>query len=123
VEELPFNKRFFPGGESSVRGYQEGKASPLDENGNQLGAETYTQANLEFEQLLTKSWSVVTFFDVVGFALHRSDYPWDEGLYSVGGGLRWYSFLGPVRLEYGYNLNRRVHDPAGTLHFSIGFPF
>jgi hypothetical protein len=26
-------------------------------------------------------------------------------------------------LEYGYNLNRRAGDPAGTFHFSLGFPF
>jgi outer membrane protein assembly complex protein YaeT len=123
ADQLPFNKRFFPGGENSVRGYQEGEASPLDVDGKQLGAETYTQANLELEQLVTKNWSVVTFFDAVGFAQSRADYPWDEGLYSVGGGLCWRSLIGPVRLEYGYNLNRRSHDPAGTLHFSIGFPF
>lgn len=122
-DQLPFNKRFFPGGESTVRGYQEGEASPLDEFGGQLGAETYTVANLEFEQLLTKAWSVVTFFDAVGFAHDRDNYPWDEALYSVGVGLRWRSLLGPVRLEYGYNLNRRTQDPTGTLHFSIGFPF
>jgi outer membrane protein assembly complex protein YaeT len=122
-EELPFNKRFFPGGENSVRGYREGEASPLDAKGNQLGAETFTQSNIEFEQLLTKSWSVVTFFDAVGFAQFRDDYPWDEVLYSVGGGLRWRTLIGPMRLEYGYNLHRRSHDPAGTLHFSLGFPF
>jgi len=123
ADQLPFNKRFFPGGENSVRGYQEGQASPVDADGNQLGAETYTQANVEFEQLITKNWSVVTFFDAVGFAQRRAGYPWDTGLYSVGGGLRWRSFIGPVRLEYGHNLNPRRHDPAGTLHFSIGFPF
>ncbi len=122
-DQLPFNKRFFPGGENSVRGYQEGEASPLDANGRQLGAETYTQANLEFEQLITRNWSVVTFFDAVGFAQHRADYPWDTGLYSAGGGLCWRSLIGPVRLEYGHNLNPRRHDPTGTLHFSIGFPF
>ncbi len=55
--------------------------------GRQLGAETYTQANLEFEQLITRKWSVVTFFDAVGFAQHRADYTWDTGLYSAGGGL------------------------------------
>lgn len=121
--ELPFNKRFFPGGENSVRGYAEGKASPLDENGNQLGAETYTQGNAEFEQLLTKSWSVVAFFDAVGFAQNRKDYPWTEGLYSIGGGLNWRTVIGPVRLEYGYNLRRRQFDPVGTLQFSIGYPF
>jgi outer membrane protein insertion porin family len=122
-DDLPFVKRFFPGGENSVRGYQEGEASPLDEKGHQLGAETYTLGNLELEQLLTKSWSIVTFFDAVGFAQHRANYPWDVGLYSVGGGLRWHTLIGPVRLEYGYNLHRRIHDPVGTLHFSIGFPF
>jgi outer membrane protein insertion porin family len=122
-DELPFNKRFFPGGGNSVRGYQEGEASPLDADGQQLGAETYTQANLELEQLITKNWSVVAFFDAVGIAQQRADYPWDEILSSVGAGLSWRSLIGPVRLEYGYNLNRRQHDPAGTLHFSIGFPF
>ena len=96
-EQLPFNKRFFPGGENSVRGYQEGKASPLDGNGDQLGAETYTQMNLEFEQLITKSWSVVTFFDAVGFAQERADFPWDEAVYSVGGGLRWYEAVFGLR--------------------------
>jgi len=122
-EELPFNKRYFPGGENSVRGYQEGEASPLDENGNQLGAETFTQGNVEFEQLLTKSLSVVAFFDAVGIARDRADYPWDEELFSAGGGIRWRTVIGPVRLEYGRNLNPRSFDPSGTLHFSIGFPF
>lgn len=123
ADQLPFNKRFFPGGANSVRGYVEGEASPLDANGQQLGAETYTQVNLEFEQLLTKTWSVVTFLDTVGFAQSRTGYPWDEVLASVGAGLRWRSLIGPVRLEYGYNLNRRSLDPVGTLHFSVGFPF
>lgn len=122
-DQLPFNKRYFPGGANSVRGYVEGEASPLDPNGQQLGAETFTQANFELEQLLTESWSVVAFLDVVGFAQDRADYPWDQVLSSVGAGLNWRSIIGPVRLEYGYNLNRRALDPVGTLHFSVGFPF
>ena len=121
--ELPFGKRFFPGGENSVRGYKEGEASPLDSNGDQLGAETYLQGNIELEQLITKTWSVVAFVDGVGFAKNRNDYPMDEELYSVGGGVNWRSPIGPVRLEYGYNPDPRSHDPTGTLHFSIGFPF
>jgi len=35
---LPFNKRFFPGGEDSVRGFQQGQASPRDALGNVIGA-------------------------------------------------------------------------------------
>lgn len=122
-DDLPFNRRFFPGGENSIRGYQFGEASPRNENGNIVGAESYLLGNAEFEQSLTRSLSVVFFFDALGAARRLADYPGDETLYSVGGGLRWNTIIGPARLEYGYNLRRRQSDPAGTVHFSIGFPF
>lgn len=122
-EDLPFAKRFFPGGENSVRGYQYGEAAPLDAEGRLVGAEAYVLGNVELEQALTPAWSLVAFCDTVGLAERLDDYPFGEGLYSVGGGIRWKTVIGPVRLEYGHNLNRRTRDPAGTLHFSVGFPF
>lgn len=122
-DDLPFARRFFPGGENSVRGYQYGEAAPLDAEGRIVGAETFLLGNLEFEQALTPAWSLVAFCDAIGLAENVDDYPFNERLYSVGGGIRWKTVIGPVRLEYGHNLNRRTHDPAGTLHFSIGFPF
>ena len=122
-ENLPFNKRFFPGGETSVRGYQEGEAAPRDAQGRVVGAETFVGGNVEFEQALTPRWSVVGFVDGVGFARRLANYPVDESLFSAGGGLRWRTFVGPIRLEYGHNLNPRKGDPSGTLHFSLGFPF
>jgi outer membrane protein insertion porin family len=123
AEDLPFNRRFFPGGENSVRGFQEGEASPRNADGKIVGAETYLLGNVEFEQGLTPKWSVVGFVDAVGFAQQLQDYPVNETLVSAGGGLRWKTFIGPVRVEYGHNLNPRRGDPAGTLHFSLGFPF
>jgi outer membrane protein assembly factor BamA len=50
-------------------------------------------------------------------------FPGGVKLFSVGGGLRWRTLIGPIRLEYGYNLNPRPLDPKGTLQFSLGFPF
>lgn len=120
---LPFNKRFFPGGNNSLRGYQEGEASPRNAEGQFVGAETYSLATVELEQSLTPKWSVVVFSDSLGFAHHLDNYPFDTGLFSVGGGLRWKTIIGPVRLEYGHNLNPRKGDPSGTLHFALGFPF
>jgi outer membrane protein insertion porin family len=123
LDELPFNKRFFPGGENSVRGFQEGEAAPRDARGEVIGAETYLTANVEIEQALTEKWSLVFFSDSIGFAKSIDNYPMNETLFSVGGGIRWKTVIGPVRLEYGHNLNPRKDDPSGTLHFSIGFPF
>jgi Outer membrane protein/protective antigen OMA87 len=123
ADDLPFNKRFFPGGENSIRGYKEGEAAPRNAEGKVIGAETYLLGNLEFEQGITPTWSLVGFVDAVGFAQRLQAYPADEVLVSVGIGIRWKTFIGPVRVEYGHNLNPRSHDPSGTLHFSLGFPF
>jgi outer membrane protein insertion porin family len=121
--DLPFNKRFFPGGENSVRGFQQGEAAPRDSTGKVIGAESYLSGNVEFEQGLTRSLSGVIFLDSVAFAQDIKHYPADTGLYSIGVGLRFKTLIGPARLEYGHNLNPRQDDPSGTIHFSIGFPF
>jgi outer membrane protein assembly factor BamA len=123
ASDLPFNERYFTGGENSVRGYLEGGASPLDANRDEIGAESYLLANLEVEQRLLRQFSVVAFFDGVVNAASGSWGSDSEGLYSAGLGLRYQTAVGPLRLEYGHNLNPRASDPDGTLHFSIGFPF
>ncbi len=120
---VPVNKRFYPGGDRSIRGYQDGEAAPRGAEGKFIGAKSYLLFDVELEQALTKSWSVVLFSDSVGTAATLSDYPFDEILYTVGLGLRYHSLIGPIRLEYGRNMNPRPLDPGGTLHFSIGFPF
>jgi outer membrane protein insertion porin family len=123
ANNLPFNKRFFPGGENSIRGYQEGQASPRNQFGQIIGAETFSLGTVEIELALTPRWSLVFFSDSLGFAQDLSNYPFDTGLFSVGAGLRWRTLIGPIRLEYGHNLNPRPGDPSGTLQFSLGFPF
>lgn len=120
---LPFVRRFFPGGEDSERGFEEGEAAPRNAQGRIVGAETYTGGNAEFEQGITPKWSIVGFFDFVEFAESIDHYPGDTLLYTAGGGVRWHTIIGPVRVEYGHNLNPRRKDPAGTIQFSLGFPF
>lgn len=62
------------------------------------------------------------FLDVAGLARGLGDYPADEVLASVGAGIRWRTPVGPVRLEYGHNLNRRNGDPVGHGAFFGGVP-
>jgi len=121
--ELPVNVRFFPGGDSSIRGYQRGEAAPRAANGQFIGAKSFLQLNLELEQALTPRFSLVAFVDALGTAVRLADYPFDEQLYSAGLGLRYNTLIGPIRLEYGHNLNPRALDPGGTLRLSVGFPF
>lgn len=121
--ELPVSVRFYPGGEGSIRGYQRGEAAPRDAAGLFVGAKSYLQFNLEFEQALTTKWSVVVFGDALGTAVNLRDYPFAEKLFSAGLGVRYQTIIGPVRLEYGRNLNPRPLDPGGTFLLSVGYPF
>ncbi|MBC8010412.1 MAG: BamA/TamA family outer membrane protein, partial [Burkholderiales bacterium] len=122
-EEVPLNKLFFPGGESSIRGYQQGEATQRDADGRFVGVRSSWLVNLELEQLVTGRWTAVVFVDTLGTAVDTNEWPGDETLVSAGLGVRYQSPIGPLRLEYGRNLNPRPGDASGTLHFSIGFPF
>jgi outer membrane protein insertion porin family len=122
-QSLPVNRRFYPGGEDSIRGYTEGGAAPRGPDGRFIGAKTYTLLNVEVEQALAGNWSAVVFTDALGVAAKISSYPFDTELVTLGLGLRYNTLIGPVRLEYGHNVKRRAADPHGTIQFSIGFPF
>ncbi|HVU25973.1 MAG TPA: BamA/TamA family outer membrane protein [Opitutus sp.] len=121
--DLPVNKRFFPGGDNSIRGYQSGEAAPIGPDGKFIGAKSYVLANVELEQALTPKWSAVAFFDALGTAARLADYPFRDRLYTFGIGARYETLIGPLRVEYGRNLNPRPSDPRGTLLLSVGFPF
>ncbi len=120
---LPTALRFFPGGENSIRGYTEGTASPRDAAGNEIGSEVYLLFNLELEQPIMPDLSVVVFTDILGESFRYQNWPGNEWLTTVGIGLRYRTIIGPIRLEYGHNLNPPSGQAQGTLHFSIGFPF
>jgi outer membrane protein insertion porin family len=62
----------------------------------------------------------VAFFDAGN--VWDDDESIDFDLYkSVGAGIRWYSPLGPLRLEYGYGLDEDEEvSGGGRVEFSVG---
>ena len=42
---------------------------------------------------------------------------------AAGGGIRWQSPFGPIRVDYGFNLDRRPGEEIGAFNFSVGSPF
>ena len=40
--------------------------------------------------------------------------------YSAGAGIRWMSPMGPMRFEYGYNLDARDYESKTKFDFMIG---
>jgi outer membrane protein insertion porin family len=62
----------------------------------------------------------VVFFDAGNVFAEDDTWNFTDMPRSVGVGVRWYSPLGPIRIEYGYILNRRPQDSTGGVEFQIG---
>ena len=120
--EVPIYKRFYCGGSSSVRGYAERAIGPTDENDNPLGGRLLGEFSSELRFPLYKILGGVVFIDGGNVWQEYEEIP--QGMrWGVGAGLRLRSFLGSIRLDYGFKLDRREGESAGSLHFAIGEAF
>lgn len=118
---IPINERYVLGGINSLRGL---RYVGIRNSGSSdvLGGTSMLVFNFElvFPFIKDAGMKGVVFFDAGN--------TWDGGYYlddlrqTVGLGLRWYSPIGPLRIEYGYVLNRKgLNDDAmGRWEFTIG---
>jgi outer membrane protein assembly complex protein YaeT len=121
-EDLPIDLRLFNGGSRSVRSFPERELGPTAD-GYPTGGEATWNANAELIRTLAGSLRGVAFFDAGTLARNFDELGSSEIELAVGLGLRLDLPIGPVRLEYGYNLTQDDEDPSGTLHFAIGATF
>lgn len=121
AEEVPTFERFYLGGIDSVRGYPGRKIAPKYDNGDYKGGNKEFFTNIEYLFPLYKEMGILglVFFDA-GNTWDEDD-NMDTDLYkSVGVGIRWYSPLGPLRLEFGYALDELDGERPKKLEFSVG---
>jgi outer membrane protein insertion porin family len=123
---LPDYQKYRIGGINTVRGYDLWSITAKDPiSGEDVGGEKMMVYNLEYRfPLLTDQGVVgVVFFDAGNVFGEGDDFGFQDIKTSAGVGVRWYSPLGPIRIEYGYILNPRPGDPTGNVEFSIGGSF
>ncbi len=113
--ELPASKRFFAGGDNSIRGFAWEEIGPQDSTGAVIGGRFLAVGSIELERLLTEKWSAAVFADA-GNAFDP-DYTTDIE-YSVGFGVRWHSPVGPIRVDLASALSK--DEPSVRLHIVIG---
>lgn len=130
VDAIPIDVRFFNGGANSVRSFAERELGPKDKSGNPLGGDVFTVFNVEFMFPLYVSGLQGAVFVDAGNLDNENEMPQegDEGdpgdmRYALGLGLRYKLPIGPLRLDYGVNPNRRSDEDIGAFHFSFGFAF
>ena len=120
--DLPIDLRLFNGGSRSVRSFPERELGP-EVDGYATGGEAIWNVNAEVIRKIGSSLKAVAFLDAGTLAGSYGDFGAADIELATGLGLRFDLPIGPVRLEYGYNLTRDSGEPAGTFHFAIGMAY
>jgi len=128
---VPFFKRYFLGGATSVRGWGRFEVSPLSGFGLPIGGLSMLEGSTEIRKPLFGKLGGVAFFDFGAVSNESLRLPTSELVYAAGPGLRYLTPIGPARIDFGYQLNRienlRVNGQPEArhwrIHFSIGQAF
>ena len=122
-EPLPIFERYYLGGPNSIRGFKFRQVSPRDEAGIRVGGTSEVLGNAEYIIPLPFGIRLAGFFDIGNVYGFGTDFDVTDLRKAAGGGVRWQSPFGPIRVDYGFNLDRRDGEDPGAFHFSVGTPF
>jgi outer membrane protein insertion porin family len=124
--DIPIDEKFYLGGINTIRGYGSRTISPTVNTSSGIayvGGNKETVFNAEYVFPIIKEAGIkgLLFFDT-GNSYGSGQNLFSKMLSSYGVGLRWYSPMGPLRLEYGIPVNPRpgIDSSSGKLEFSIG---
>ncbi|MBZ0156822.1 MAG: outer membrane protein assembly factor BamA [Alphaproteobacteria bacterium] len=120
-EELPLYERYYVGGIYTVRGLGFGEGGPRDINGSAIGGEKELIFNFEYIFPIVTDYKLkgLLFFDA-GRAYGAEETFGSDLRYTAGTGIRWISPMGPIRIEWGYNLDKRTGESASKVEFTFG---
>lgn len=128
---VPFYKRFFLGGSSSIRGWGRYEVSPLSGFGFPIGGFSVLELASEARVPVWGKLGVVAFVDAGNVWPGPLDFDVKDLRVAVGPGLRYLTPIGPVRVDVGYQLNPidgllvngEPQKRPLRIHFSIGQAF
>lgn len=131
VDDLPASERFYAGGDTTVRGFATerlGTADTIDPAGFPRGGHGLVVLNAEIRAPLRGSLGVVGFLDAGNVFLNVDDMDLRKLRTAAGFGLRYRSPVGPIRVDLGIKLDRRLlpngqRERPTAVHISLGQAF
>ncbi len=127
--DLPISERFFAGGSSSIRGFDTDYAGPLDPSTHKpLGGNALFVGSAELRFPIFRFIHFAGFYDTGNVFSTLGDLGLNGFSHTLGGGLRIKTPFGPLRADYGYNMNlssdlRQRGLRPGHLFITVGPPF
>ncbi len=127
--DLPISERYFAGGGSSLRGFDTDYAGPLDPvTSKPVGGNGLFTGSLEIRIPIFRLIHLAAFYDAGNVFRTVGDIRLSGFSHTLGSGLRIKTPFGPLRADYGYNLNlpqelRTKGFERGRFFITIGPPF
>ncbi len=131
VDDIPVSKRFFAGGDTTVRGFsldRLGDESTISPQGFPTGGNGVVILNGEMRVGVVGPLQAVGFMDAGNVVARASDLRLSDLRTTAGFGIRYRSPVGPIRLDLGFKLDRRELAPGrlerrSVWHISMGQAF
>ena len=122
---VPIYERFYAGGANTIRGYRERRIGPKDPNTDDpIGGESMFVGNAEYLFPIMKSLKGAVFCDIGNVWPTIEDFGEGSLKSSVGVGVRMKTPIGPLKLDWGYGLDKDTRqDDTGRFHFSMSYGF
>jgi outer membrane protein insertion porin family len=120
---IPFAKRFFLGGNSSVRGFEQRMLGPIDGDGAPLGGNLRLYTNFELRFPLYSILGGSLFLDMGNLWSEIDDATMSDVEMAVGAGITIDTPIGPARIDYGIPLGTEHAKNEGQTHIAIAYAF
>jgi translocation and assembly module TamA len=119
---LPPDQRFYAGGSSTVRGYRYQTLGPQFADGKPTGGTAVAAGTVEYRQRFLSSYGVAGFIDVGQVSSNGAPFTsnWHAG---AGIGFRYYTSIGPIRLDVAVPLDKLPGGDSFELYIGIGQAF
>jgi translocation and assembly module TamA len=119
---LPPDQRFYAGGSATVRGYKYQSVGPQFADGNPEGGTAMSAATVEYRQRILENYGFAAFVDAGQVTANGAPF---AGNYHVGVGVgaRYYTSIGPIRLDVAVPVNKEPGGDSFELYIGIGQAF
>ncbi len=120
--QLPPDQRFYGGGSATVRGYKYQSIGPQFADGTPQGGTAIDAGTIELRQRIWHDIGAVVFVDAG--QVNTSSAPFGGRLEEGGGiGARYYTPIGPIRVDIAVPLTRQPHGDSFELYLGLGQAF
>lgn len=115
--------RLFLGGSNDLRGFDFRDVAPRDIHGEPLGGKSMARLTVEYTVPVIEKVRAAVFYDTGFVNAEAWDYSPDEVASDIGVGLRLDLPIGPLRVDYGYPIERAGLKGGGKFNFNVGYQF